>query len=353
MSESSSFSLTDHPHRRLNLLNGKWILCSPHRAKRPWQGQQEKTSGSTRPEYDPNCYLCPGNKRVTGELNDKYEHTFAFRNDFSALLSDTPAGSVSEGDGLLVAQSTRGRCHVMCFSPKHNLTMAQMSTEEITGVVHEWMRQQKELSAEYEYTQLFENKGEVMGCSNPHPHGQVWASDTVPEEVSQEVASFRLHRADKHSCLLCDYLALELSKQERIVLENDSFVVLVPWWAYWPFETLVLPRTHTSSIAQLDEKQQVDLAAILQKLTCKYDNVFECSFPYSMGIHSSPNSMLASGEYHMHMHFYPPLLRSASVKKFLVGYEMVADICRDITAEQAAERLRSLPTVHYTVSSSS
>eukprot|EP01135_Chromosphaera_perkinsii_P006766 Nk52_evm14s578 gene=Nk52_evmTU14s578 len=346
----AEFDLNDHPHRRFNTLNDSWILCSPHRAKRPWQGQQEKASKDDRPEYDNKCFLCPRNTRVGGTVsNPDYKSTFTFTNDFAALMTDAPEGEVNEGDGILKAKSARGTSRVVCFSPKHNLTIAEMENKDIKLVIDEWQKQFTELIGEFKFVQIFENKGSVMGCSNPHPHGQIWATDTIPEEPTKELKAFDKWNKSKKSCLLCDYVQLELKKKERIVCENEHFVVLVPFWAYWPFETLVLPKKHMHDILEIkQDKVKEALADMLKQITCKYDNLFQCSFPYSMGIHQAPREKgNAHKDFHMHFHFYPPLLRSASVKKFLVGYEMVGDLCRDITAEQAAERLRKLSTKHY------
>eukprot|EP00128_Syssomonas_multiformis_P017584 Colp12_sorted_trinity150504_noHs@32202 len=347
---SSQLDISDTPHRRFNALNGTWLLCSPHRAKRPWQGQQEATAGEQRPSYDPSCYLCPRNTRASSDLNPDYKDTYVFTNDFAALLPDAPPGlEFNEGDGLLRAASTVGTSRVICFSPNHNLTIARMSEQEIRKVVDEWVRQTEELG-NYNYVQIFENKGAVMGCSNPHPHGQVWAQDTIPEEAQKEVDQFRKWRNEKNCCLLCDYVKLELEKKVRVVCENAHFVVLVPFWAYWPFEVLVLPKAHASKLTDLNDEQKDALAAILRQIAAKYDNLFLASFPYSMGLHQAPR--LSNGEqaeFHFHFHFLPPLLRSATVKKFQVGYEMFADLCRDITAEQAADKLRSLSDVPFEI----
>jgi UDPglucose--hexose-1-phosphate uridylyltransferase len=337
------FSLTSHPHRRLNLLTGEWMLVSPHRTQRPWSGQVEEVPGNDRPQYDPTCYLCPRNTRSSGETNPSYASTYVFDNDFMALLPDTPAGEYHEG-GLLVAAAERGLCRVICFSPRHDLTLAQMTVEQLVPVVDVWAEQTTEIGARPEigYVQVFGNKGEMMGCSNPHPHGQVWATEHVPNEPAKELRQQEAWRHEHDSCLLCDYLALELEAGERIVCANEEFVALVPFWACWPFETMVLPRRHAADLPGLTPGERHALADILRRVTVKYDNLFRVSFPYSMGWHQQPTD---GGEYrcwHLHAHFYPPLLRSATVRKFMVGFEMLATPQRDITPEAAAQRLREL-----------
>ncbi|MHB9129838.1 MAG: UDP-glucose--hexose-1-phosphate uridylyltransferase [Armatimonadota bacterium] len=344
----SQFTLSDHPHRRLNPLTGEWMLVSPHRAKRPWQGQVEKLPAAERLAYDPKCYLCPGNQRAEGEVNPPYASTYIFQNDFSALLPDTPRGEKAVNE-LLVARTERGLCRVICFSPRHDLSLAEMSAEEILPVVNLWTAQYAELSTypDINHIQIFENKGAAMGCSNPHPHGQIWASEHLPAEPAKELAHQQAYLEQHGRCLLCDYLALEVQARERIVCENEHFVVLVPFWACWPFETLVLPRRHQAAMPAMTDAEQRALADILQRITARYDNLFETSFPYSMGWHQAPTDGQPHGEWHFHGHFYPPLLRSATVKKFMVGFEMLGNPQRDITAETAAERLRSLSERHY------
>eukprot|EP00732_Lithocolla_globosa_P001988 Lithocolla_globosa_v1_NODE_1158_length_2825_cov_73.262094.p2 type:complete len:364 gc:universal NODE_1158_length_2825_cov_73.262094:1711-2802(+) len=355
----STFDHKEHPHRRLNLLTSTWLICSPHRAKRPWLGQTEETGGEKLATYDPKCFLCPGNVRASGgKENDKYENTFVFTNDFAALLPDSPIGhyheadenapTITQEDSLLVAQSIRGTCRVVCFSPNHSLTMPVMEDEQIIEAFRVVVEQYKELGKEYECVQFFENKGAVMGCSNPHPHGQVWASDSVPEELKKELESFKKWRqTHDNQCLLCAYLALEIKKQERIVIQTAEWVVLVPFWAYWPFEVIVLPTWHVSRMSELTPTRQASLALVLKQLCIKYDNLFKTSFPYSMGVHEQPRSDCPQSDMHLHLHYYPPLLRNAEVKKFQVGYELVADWCRDITAEQAADQLRQQSDTHY------
>lgn len=341
-------NLQEHAHRRYNPLSDEWVLVSPHRTQRPWQGKKESTSVVHPPQYDPKCYLCPGNGRAGGATNPPYTGTFVFVNDFSALLPDLPSGD-SEEDGLLVAKSERGICKVLCFSPRHDLTLARMDTEEIVPVVDAWVEQYEDIGAEpfINYVQIFENRGEVMGASNPHPHGQIWATEQVPNLPQREADQQLAYRNRKGSCLLCDYLALEQRVRERIVVENDSFIVLVPFWAVWPFEVMVAPRRHLEAIPQMSTSERRDLADIIRVLGIRYDNLFETSFPYSMGIHQRPTDGEPHEEWHMHLHYYPPLLRSATVKKFMVGFEMLGMPQRDITAEGAARRLKELPSVHF------
>lgn len=341
------FQRSEHPHRRLNRLTGEWVLVSPHREKRPWRGQKEKVAQEALPSYDPQCYLCPGNKRAGGAQNPQYASTFVFENDFPALLPDAPSAEFEEDD-LLLVRSERGLCLVVCFSPRHDLTLAEMSVEEILPVVELWAEKYAELGALpfVNHVQIFENKGAIMGCSNPHPHGQVWATEHLPSEPAKESAQQRSYLERHGSCLLCDYLELELRAGERLVCENGDFVALVPFWACWPFETLVLPRRHIQNMTELTSEESRHLADILHRLTVRYDNLFETSFPYSAGWHQSPTDGLPHEQWHLHGHFYPPLLRSATVKKFMVGFEMLANPQRDLTPEEAATRLRGLAEVH-------
>jgi UDPglucose--hexose-1-phosphate uridylyltransferase len=344
----SHFNIEDHPHKRLNPLTNDWILVSPHRAKRPWQGQVEKTAPDDRPAYDPTCYLCAGNERAGGVHNPDYKGTFVFTNDFSALLNNTPEGEVNEGS-LFQAKSESGICKVICFSENHSLTIPEMEVEDIRKVVDVWCEQFAELGGNdlINYVQIFENKGSIMGCSNPHPHGQIWSSSSVPSEPAKESVTQKAYFEKHGKTLLSDYLVAELDKKERLVVQNDHFVALVPYWAVWPFETMVISRRPVQNILQLTEDEKTALADIYKQLTVKYDNLFEVSFAYSAGLHQAPTDGKDYPEWHLHMHFYPPLLRSASVKKFMVGYEMLASPQRDITAEQAAKRLRELPDIHY------
>jgi UDPglucose--hexose-1-phosphate uridylyltransferase len=341
------FDLQQNPHRRFNPLTREWVLVSPHRTQRPWQGQTEKLSHETRPRYDPNCYMCPGNLRAAGARNPLYEGIFAFDNDYPSLLPNTPPGRYEE-KGLLLAESETGVCRVMCFSPRHDLTIPQMERPDIRLLVDGWSYEYTRLGArpEVDYVQIFENRGEMMGCSNPHPHCQIWASASIPNYPSSELASFEHYQRKHSSCLLCDYISLEQTSGNRLVCENEHFFAVVPFWAIWPFETLLLSRRHVPDIAAFDSSERDGLADILQRLTIRYDNLFQISFPYSMGFHQRPTDG-AHPEWHFHAHFFPPLLRSATVKKFMVGYELLASPQRDITPEAAAERLRSLPEKHY------
>ncbi len=342
--------MLEQPHRRYNPLTGEWILVSPQRTQRPWQGQMEKKPPEERRTFDPACYLCPGNVRSQGQPNPQYNNIFIFDNDFPALLPDITGGSYDfEDKGLLVADSERGICRVLCFSPRHDLTLAEMELPDLRLVVDAWTDQYQELgSLDFvKHVQIFENRGAMMGSSNPHPHGQIWANQTIPNEAVKELRAFGQHRQKTGHCLLCDYLETELRLQTRIVCENEHFVALVPFWAMWPFETLVLSRTHLAALPELDTAQRDALAAILKTLTTRYDNLFEVSFPYTMGFHQPPTDNQPYPDWHLHAHFYPPLLRSATIRKFVVGYELLANAQRDITAESVAERLRHLSDVHY------
>lgn len=340
---TQAFVPTEHPHRRMNLLTNEWVLVSPHRTKRPWLGQVERLPPDTRPRHDPSCYLCPGNERAGGLHNPDYTSTFVFTNDFAALLPDGPRGEVSTSRFFRQSAET-GECRVICFHPRHDLTLPQMEVAEIRTVVDVWAQQIVELGGrpEINYVQVFENKGAAMGASNPHPHGQVWANYSVPLEPSKEDACQRAWSVENGSVLLIDYLRAELDAGERVVVENDEWVVVCPFWAVWPFETLLLPRRHVTELPALDDAQRDALAAILKSLTILYDRLFEVSFPYSMGWHGQPTDGADHPHWQLHAHFYPPLLRSATVRKFMVGYELLANPQRDITAEQAAARLRAL-----------
>ncbi len=361
------FNPTDHPHRRLNPLTGEWVQVSPHRMKRPWQGQVEKAPPDTRPAYDPGCYLCPGNARAGGHQNPEYASTFVFTNDFAALLPDTPPSNVP-GHELLQVEAVPGTCRVICFSPRHDLTLPEMALPDIRGVVDIWAAQTAELGQTYRWVQVFENKGAIMGCSNPHPHGQIWALDTLPNEPRKEDERQRAYWQERKRPLLRDYLALELEREQeadsRVVVTNAHWVAVVPYWAVWPFELLLLPRRHVLRLPDLDDGERDALADILKRLLTRYDNLFETSFPYSMGWHGAPfetsevsvnderdqpmeKPRRSNEHWQLHAHFYPPLLRSATVKKFMVGYEMLGEAQRDLTAEQAAARLRELPETHY------
>ncbi len=337
------------PHRRKNILTGEWVLVSPQRTMRPWQGNKEKKPVENKMGYDPNCYLCPGNERVNKAKNPDYTQTFSFVNDFSALVPEKE--SKESKDGFLELKTEPGICKVVCFSPDHSLTLPLMSVPEIQKVIELWIKEYEDLGRmEFiNHVQIFENKGEIMGCSNPHPHSQIWAQHTIPDEVMKKQMHQESYWSTHKTSLLSGYLQQELDEGSRILLENDDFVALVPYWAIWPFESMVIPKKHYRHIGELSGREVESFADILKRLTIKYDNLFEVSFPYSAGIHQAPTDGKDHEGWHFHMSFYPPLLRSADIKKFMVGYEMFASPQRDITAEMAAESLRNLPDVHYLI----
>jgi UDPglucose--hexose-1-phosphate uridylyltransferase len=355
--EVVSMSKFDFPHRRLNLLTGEWVLVSPQRDKRPWLGQIEKLPMEDLPAYDPDCYLCPGNERAGGRKNPAYTSTFVFENDFPALLSrdkiNTPLESPilrdMSGSSLYVAELAYGVCKVVCFSPRHDLSLPELPIMAAEAVVKTWTEQTLELRgrADIKYVQVFENKGAMMGCSNPHPHSQIWATSIIPNEPAKELTALQGYQKEHRKCLLCDYLGAERANGERLVTSNDHFTAIVPYWAVWPFEILIIAHRHLGSLFDLDNKETNSLADLLQRVTAKYDNLFGVSFPYSMGIHQAPCDGGAYSECHLHIHFYPPLLRSATVRKFMVGFEMMAMPQRDLTPEKAAGQLRELSEVHY------
>jgi UDPglucose--hexose-1-phosphate uridylyltransferase len=338
--------IDDRPHRRRNPLTGEWVLVSPHRTRRPWQGKIETASPSRLPAYVPDCYLCPGNTRESGAVNPSYDGVYVFDNDFSALLpAEHP--EAERGHPLLQQQSVGGTCRVLCFSSRHDLTLALMDEADIRRVVDLWAEQVRELGQRYPWVQIFENRGEIMGCSNAHPHGQLWAGSALPNEPAKEDTHQRLYLEERRSVLLLDYLALETDREHRRVEENSHWIALVPFWAVWPFETLLLPRRHVLRLPDLRASERQSLAEILKRLLTRYDNLFATPFPYTMGWHGAPTVSGDFSHWQLHAHFYPPLLRSATVKKFMVGYEMLSEPQRDITPESAAERLRSLPAAHY------
>ena len=337
--------LTEDPHRRLNPLTNEWVLVSPHRATRPWQGEVAQLNTTPEPAYDPSCYLCPGNARVGGIRNPVYASTFVFDNDFAALKADTPRERLDiDGLGLLVANGEPGICRVICFSPRHDLTLATMTPEQIEPVVHTWMGQFRELGGldSIHHVQIFENRGAMMGASNPHPHCQIWATASLPVEPAKELSAQKAYWNSRKRCLLCDYVAVEQRQGERVICENESFTALVPFWAVWPFEILLCSKRHLASMHDFTDADARALSQMLHRVTSTYDKVFGVPFPYSMGFHQAPTDGEDHPEWHFHAHFYPPLLRSATIRKFMVGFEMLGNPQRDITPEIVAVRLREL-----------
>ena len=343
------FDINEDPHRRFNPLINEWVLVSPHRSKRPWQGQNEKILINALPQYDPECYLCPGNVRANGMHNPDYKESFVFNNDFAALKQEEIEWENNTKPTFFKVQPERGISRVVCFSPNHNETLPEMSVEAIERIIFTWQKEYTDLgSIDYiNYVQIFENKGSVMGCSNPHPHGQIWAQSSLPTQVEKTQVNLKAYYDLHQRTLLQDYVQEELQQQERIVIENDHFVALVPFWAIWPFETMIVSKRNATAITDFSPEEVSHFALILKQLTTKYDNLFETSFPYSSGIHQSPTDGDEHPEWHFHMHFYPPLLRSATIKKFMVGYEMMGESQRDITPEKSAAMLREQSYTHY------
>ncbi|KAJ7070339.1 galactose-1-phosphate uridyl transferase [Mycena belliarum] len=361
----ADFDPTTHPHRRFNPLTNEFILVSPHRAKRPWQGQTESLQSTDLPEYDPACYLCPGNTRSGGLVNEKFEHTYAFENDFAAVLpAPAPIAPIAPHP-LLATEPVHGGCDVLVFHPRHDLTLSRLTLPDIERVINEWIAIYTKRSQQegIKYVQIFENKGAMMGCSNPHPHGQVWSLSVIPTLPARELASLERYAesttettseapkgSQGRSCMLCEYAHVEIgfgTDQGRVVVKNEHWVGVVPWWATWPFEILLLPyKRHISAISDLRGEEKQAFADALSQITIRYDNLFSCLFAYSMGIHQRP-TLSGDDVAHLHLHFSPPLLRSASVRKFLVGYELMAEAQRDLTPEQAASRLRALSGEHF------
>ena len=333
-----------YPHRRWNPLRRAWVMVSPHRTQRPWQGEVSKTAAAASQAYDPECYLCPGNKRAGGDVNPNYSGVFSFVNDYAAVLPNPPAVVDQTDSPLLAAEPVEGICKVLCFHPDHGLTLAKMQRPDIRRVVDAWAQETEEIAALdwINHIQIFENRGAMMGASNPHPHCQIWATSHIPDEPALETEAQQAYLAGHSSCLLCDYLAAERASGDRVIVENEHFTAVVPWWAVWPFETMILSRRHCGLLPEFTSEERDALADILKRVTSRYDQLFDVSFPYTMGFHQSPVDGVPHPEWHFHAHFYPPLLRSATVRKFMVGFEMLGMPQRDITPEDAAARLRAL-----------
>ncbi len=333
------------PHRRYDPLTDRWVLVSPDRTDRPWQGHVEDATQEQLPSHDPDCYLCPGNERAGGEQNPNYDVTFAFTNDFPSLRPDTTSDTW-ESTEILRAEGQPGTCRVLCFHPRHDLTLARMTTEQIRPVVELWADQIDELASRYAHVQVFENRGSPMGASNPHPHGQLWATTRLPDKVAIEDRQQRRWAHELGTPLLCRYLEHETGGN-RTVVDDDHWLAVVPFWAVWPFEVLLLPRRHVRRFPDLRDVERDALADVLRRLLIRYDNLFQHPFPYSMGWHGAPHLDGDDRHWQLHAHFYPPLLRSATVRKFMVGFEMLGEAQRDLTAEEAAARLRAVPEQHY------
>ncbi len=347
--KEESFNPIDHPHRRYNPLTGQYVLVSPHRAKRPWQGADELPEVADDTTYDSDCFLCPTNTRVSGDKNPDYEGTYVFNNDHAALTPATPDAPSSDNP-LFRCESARGLSRVICFSPDHSKTLPELPLVKIRQVIDTWNEQIEELGQEYVWVQAFENKGATMGCSQPHPHGQIWANSFLPNEIARKDENLRAYYQQNGSNLLVDYAKAEIEDGSRTVVETEHWIAVVPYWAAWPFETMLMPKTHVRRMDDLSDEQRDDLALAIKKLTSRYDNLFKCSFPYSMGWHYAPffnEGDTSTEHWQLHALFYPPLLRSASVRKFMVGYEMLAESQRDLTAEQAADKLRALSDIHF------